>query len=134
MTKRKVETLRRLESLGIPWEQCFTLWRAQLTLLRWAEGECGTGNDWASWHIERDEKTGTPYRVTIPNKGTERRERIPDREKGALRRVKAIVEAVPGLTFYHQTDPRGCSLYVGKASDLGGFDPERAYHRLVAVC
>ncbi len=39
------------------------------------------------------------------------RQPIPDREAGALRRVAAICEA-NGLHYFHQTDPRGCTLYV----------------------
>jgi hypothetical protein len=36
---------------------------------------------------------------------------IPDREAGALRRVAEACKAA-GLHYYHQTDPRGCALYV----------------------
>src|SRR3990167_3812184 len=46
-----------------------TLRRAQLALHRWAELECGDGNDYASWSIERDEKTNLPYLCTYPHTG-----------------------------------------------------------------
>jgi len=92
-----------------------TLRRAELTLQRWSEGECGDGNDFASWAIERDEQTGIAYRVTYSHMAKAGsgpfRERIADREAGALRRVKAICEKY-GIHFYHQGDPRGCALYV----------------------
>lgn len=89
-----------------------TLRRAQIALHRWAELECGDGNDHMSWAIERDEDSGKPYFCTYPNDDRpERRRRIADREAGALRRVTAICKRL-NAHFYHQTDPRGCALYV----------------------
>lgn len=88
-----------------------TLRRAALTLTRWAEQECGDGNDYASWAIERDETTGKPYRVVHPRIGNTYRYTIPDREAGALRRVKEVCDELC-IYYYHQTDPRGASLYV----------------------
>lgn len=99
----------RLSRAGInaDFDVAHTLRRAELTLQRWAELECGDSNDYASWAIERDD-TGKPYRVTYPHGSNNvRRHAVPDREKGALRRVQAT-----GLYFYHQTDPRGAALYV----------------------
>ena len=87
--------------------------RAEKTLSRWSEQECGDGNDRASWAIERDEETGIPYRVVYPHQGKSYRNRTPDLEAGALRRVKEVCER-NGLHWYHQTDPRGCALYVSK--------------------
>ena len=104
------ELLSRLANRGInvDFDVAHTLRRAELTLRRWAELECGDSNDYASWAIERDEQTGKPYRVTYPhNSDKVRRHATPDRENGALRRVAAT-----GLHFYHQTDPRGAALYV----------------------
>lgn len=93
-----------------------TLRRAELTLHRWAEGECGDGYSC----ISRDETTGKPYREVSGMSGKNRMIPIPDRETGALKRV-ADVCARYGLAFYHQTDPRGCALYVAKA-DAGMTD------------
>lgn len=93
-------------------EDADTLRRAELTLHRWAELECGDSNDYASWAVERDETTGVPYYVAYRNAGGPPvRTRTPDRERGALRRVAAVCERL-GLGYYHQTDPRGCALYV----------------------
>lgn len=105
----------RLERRGITlsFAHANTLRRAQLTLHRWAELECGDGNDYASWAIERDETTDKPYLVTYPHDGKPRRSRIADREKGARARVAAVCKEA-GLHFYHQTDPRGCALYVSR--------------------
>ena len=93
-------------------EDANTLRRAQLVLHRWAELECGDSNDYHSWVIERDEQTDTPYMVTITHRlGVTNRSRIPDRERGALRRIAEVCKR-NGLHFYHQGDPRGCALYV----------------------
>jgi hypothetical protein len=106
--------MHRLESRGInlSYDDVNTLRRAQITLHGWAELECGGSDNVKSYAIERDDVSGLPYMCTYPHDSAEtRRRRIPDREKGALRRVAAIC-AKAGIYFYHQTDPRGCSLYV----------------------
>ena len=107
--EKTYELLSRLANRGInvDFDVAHTLRRAELTLHRWAELECGDGNDYASWAIERDETTGKPYLCRYPHNGPMRRYATPDREKGALKRVAAT-----GLHFYHQTDPRGAALYV----------------------
>jgi hypothetical protein len=87
--------------------------RAEKTLHGWAEAECGRSNAYSSWAIERDEETGIAYRVVYPHKGEVRRTKIADRESGALRRVTDICQK-HSLYYYHQTDPRGCALYVSR--------------------
>lgn len=99
--------------VGISEEDALTLIRAERVLHRWAEQECGDGNDHMSWAIERDEETGKPYRCFYPYKGESHRMEIPDLETRALKRVKKVCER-GYLNFYHQTDPRGCALYVTK--------------------
>lgn len=134
MSKARTETLIRLDRLGIMGGDATALCRAERVLHTWAEQECGDGNDHASWCIERDEQTGIPYRVVYPHNGPSRRTRTPDREKGALTRVKAIAERY-GLGFYHQTDPRGCALYLLRPGDVPeGQDPSAYYSRGVGVC
>lgn len=91
-----------------------TLRRAELTLQRWAELECG--NEFGC--IERNEKTGIPYFHRANSRYLAANDprawsRIDDREKGALRRVKALCDAL-GIYYFHQTDPRGCSLYISR--------------------
>ncbi len=105
----------RLERRGItlPFGDVNTIRRAELTLHRWAELECGDGNDYASWAIERDETTGKPYFCRYPHTGKPTRQPVPDREAGALRRVAAICKGY-GLHYYQQTDPRGASLYISR--------------------
>src|SRR3990167_10385477 len=109
MTARN-DTYALMQQLGArglnpTFDEANTLRRAQLTLHRWAEMECGDGNDHASWAIERDEVTQIPYFVTYPHNGPVRRRRIADKEAGALRRVAEVCERI-GAHFYHQTDPR----------------------------
>lgn len=110
---RRQQQAARLVSLGLSEDQAETLRRASRTLSRWGELECGDGNEHASWAIERDEATGKPYFVTYPHDGKPRRSPIPDREKGALRRIALVCRAA-GLCWHHQTDPRGAALYVAK--------------------
>lgn len=108
---QKTELVAR--RLGIPFAAAETLRRAELTLHRWAEQECGDGNDYASWAIERDEVTGKPFRAWYPHQGTATRTAIADREAGALRRVAAVCAEL-GLYYFHQSDPRGCAIYVAR--------------------
>lgn len=135
MTATATDKLRALQydfntKLGIVLgdESINALRRASMTLHRWAEGECGDSNDYASWCIVRDDD-GKTYRETYPHNGKMRRERIPDRESGALRAVKRVCEE-NGLHFYHQTDPRGCALYVSNEP----LDDQNYSSRGVAIC
>ena len=102
-----------------------TLRRCELTLQRWAERECGDGGNWA---IERDETSGKPYNV-YHGEGKARRYPIADREAGALRRARAVANRLQ-LWAYHQTDPRGCMLYVCKAADANA----QSYANGAACC
>jgi hypothetical protein len=129
-TQRAIEFFRRMENLGIDYSTAQRLRRIEMTLHRWAEYECGGD-------IQRDEMTNKPSRYYGWNTaGTSVRSHpIADREAGALKRLAAIMADFPAIWFYHQTDPRGCALYVGRKSDLL---PEHTidcqYSRGVAVC
>lgn len=112
-TERIYRWHSRMMALGLSPDDLRTLRRCEMTLARWHEAECGTGNDYADWHIERDETTGRPYMVTCPHTGTATRRPIADRAKGAIRRAAAIA-ARYGLSAVVQSDPRGCALYVGR--------------------
>ena len=135
------ELLARLYRAGVvtdtflSLEDAETLRKAELTLNRWSEKECGwstPGPYGASFALVRDEcdhargyiGTEKPYIEIHPNVGTKTRvyffvsgtiwQPIPDLEAGALRRVEEVCER-NGLQYYHQRDPRGCSLYVSRA-------------------
>lgn len=111
----------RLERAGIAatTQQANALRRASMTLTRWAELECGDGNEYGSWAIEREENgEGAPFLVRHhyqhgKGKDYTTRRRIPDRERGALARVAKLCQEL-GISFYHQTDPRGVALYVSR--------------------
>lgn len=100
------------QSLGIEPDQAETLRRAQLTLHRWAELECGDSNDYQSWCVVRDDD-GSVWHESYPHNGKMRRSPARDLERGALKRVAKLC-AEAGLHFYHQGDPRGCALYVSR--------------------
>jgi hypothetical protein len=126
--------MRQLGARGISlsFDEVNTLRRAELTLQRWGELECGDSNEYGKWAIERNEQTGIPHMVRhhYTKLGDVRTTstRIADKEKGALRRITAICKA-HGLHYYHQTDPRGCALYVSNEPL-----PDHNYTRGVACC
>jgi len=114
--------------ISISFEDANTLRRAQLTLHRWCELECGDGNNYGSWAIERDDVTNLPYMCQYPHDGGMGRYRIADREAGALRRVTAICKRI-GAYYHYQTDPRGCALYVSNEPL-----PDHNYSHGIACC
>jgi len=114
MNRKDITTLYRdCERLGIEFDDILAFRRDSMTLHTWFERECGDSNNYASWAIERDPETDLPYLVTYPHNGKERRQRIPDREKGARKRIADRCERF-GLYHYIQTDPRGWSLYLSR--------------------
>ncbi len=147
--KRKFELFARLQELGFTYDEAYSLRRIEMTLTRWAERECGDGSNWA---IERDEVTGKPFNV-YHGEGKARRYPIADREAGALKRAAAICaarnaraypDATPGSAMtthglnavvpYHQTDCRGCALYIITRAQLAGDKIDSVYTRGLAVC
>jgi len=145
MTKYEAEQRHRtysaLISLGFTFDECEKMRRISLTLRRWFELECGTGNDWADWAIERDEDgEGRPFLVThyhprngIPARTT--KTPVADRETGARKRLAAIIqgrnERASGLvSTYIQGDPRGAALYILRPGDIpAGAEPCQYYSR-----
>ena len=105
----------RAQRYGIvlDFDQAQTLRRTQLTLHRWAELKCGYGSAYGSWCLIRDDDTGKPYMEVHPHTGKMHRYTVPDRERGALRRIAKVCADI-GCHFYHQTDPRGCALYISR--------------------
>lgn len=112
MTKHKYSCIDRLRTEDFSYENACALRRISMTLQRWFELECGDGNDFASWAIERDETTDKPYLVTYPHDGRSYRRAVPDREKGAEKRLAKILSRYPNFAAYIQSDPRGASLYI----------------------
>lgn len=116
-----------LASLGFTRAEAETLRRISMTLHRWHELECG--DEYGC--IERDETNGRPlYHHAMSG----RRWPVPDRERGALKRLDAIMKRHPELRPYVQGDPRGCALYVLRPGDVPeGADAEAYYSRGIAV-
>ena len=113
-TKEIVNQLFQVCSkLGIQAKAAQDFRRDSMTLRRWFTSECGDSNSYASWAIERDPETDIPYLVTYPHNGKERKTRIPDREKGARKRIAERCERL-GLKYYIQTDCRGIALYLSR--------------------
>ena len=112
-----MQLFRRSKSLGIEDKDTESLIRISNTLRRWSERECGVENG----HIERDEKTDKPFFVFSKLSyadGSPRKYAINDMESGALKKLSKIMAEYPDLISYHQTDPRGCALYIGRKSDI----------------
>lgn len=131
--KERAEVIHRLGSLGIDYQSAEQLRRISMTLHRWSELECGDGNDYSSWSIERDETTGKPFLCVYPHTGKSYRRPVADREAGAKKRLAKIMANFPGLLPYIQGDPRGASLYILKADDVHGYNIDSVYTRGTAV-
>lgn len=125
------ECLIPLQRAGIDASDAWALRRIAMTLHRWHELECGTD----SGAIERDEATGIPYWYNANQSGGQRRLfKVADKEKGALKRLKAIMARYPSLSFYVQGDPRGAALYILRPGDVpAGEDVGAYYSRGLAV-
>lgn len=134
MKTQTSEIYHRLALAGVAFADCVTLRRISMTLHRWFELECGDGNDYASWSIERDDATGKPYMVTHPHNGKSYRRPIADRETGAKKRLAKVMAKYPGLTAYTQGDPRGAALYILRPEDIRpGLTPDACYTNGIAV-
>ena len=131
MNKDTWHMIERLKSLGITEEDALALRRISMTLHRWHELECGDSNEYGSWCISRGRKDkggafeyaddGAPYQErTSHTCSGAAYTRIPDREKGAHKRLAAIMARYPKLSSYVQTDPRGAALYIIERADLEG--------------
>lgn len=124
-----IEPLRRA---GIEREHAMALRRIAMTLDAWHLRECGDEHGRA---IERDENTGIPYATfDVGQNGKRGRSRIPDREKGAERRLAQVMANYPGFAWYIQGDPRGAPLYILRPSDIRpGVDIDTYYSSGIAV-
>ena len=135
MTHDTYHMLNRLQSIGIGEEDAFALRRISMTLHRWHDLECGDGNG----YIERDESTDKPIYVNcnasyMSANDPRCKYAIADRERGALKRLDAIMTRYPHLTSYVQGDPRGAALYILRPGDVPeGKDVDAYYSRGIAV-
>jgi hypothetical protein len=146
MTHKQYERITRfyksLENLGFTRDEADALRRIEMKLSRWSEREC-------NGEVERDEDTQKTYILSpsyIAGRGEYKRWKCADLETGALKRLDKIInernERYKGVNGapddivlrYHQGDPRGCSLYVIRKSDIGDNKIDTVYTRGVAVC
>lgn len=130
--------INQIISTGIAYDDAVALRRISMTLRRWHELECGTGDDNADYHVERD-NDNKPHLVVYyhsrpgPANHTYKR-RVPDRETGALKRLDKIMQRYPDLKPYVQGDPRGCALYILRPTDVPqGADADAYYSRGIPV-
>lgn len=120
-TQRRARLVATLETLGFTAHEADKLRNISNTLQNWYELECGNERG----HIERDETTGKPY---FYNDRTETRSPVNDRERGALKRLGAIMASRPHLTAYIQGDPRGAALYILRPDDVPAGKPADSYY------
>jgi hypothetical protein len=113
--------IERIVGCGISRSDAERLRKDAMILRRWYELECGIDGG----GIERDEKTG---KVTWYNAYTGRRSAFPDRETPALKRVAEVMGRYPSLTAFHQTDPRGCSMYILRPGDVPDGQHARSFY------
>lgn len=124
----RYDSIEQMLKLGISYEDAAALRRISMALHRWHELECGDDNGC----IERDEKTGKAYWL---NSHSMRRSPIRDRETGALKRLRAIMDKYAPLSYYVQTDPRGAALYLLRPGDVPqGEDAGSYYSRGIVIC
>ena len=110
MNRDTHEMINRVTKLGISEEDAWALRRIAMTLHRWHELECGT--EYGAVEREGENGDGRPFWYN-PNARLGRvRHYVPDRERGALKRLAKIMARYPDLKPYVQGDPRGASLYI----------------------
>lgn len=120
------EVVRNLARIGVDFDDAVQLRRIAMALHSWSELECGTDNGC----IERRESDGKPFW----NNGMGGKQYpVADRERGALKRLKAIMARYPALVEYVQGDPRGAPLYICTKEQIGTADIGSVYNRGVAV-
>lgn len=131
MNKDTWHMIERLKSSGITEKDAFALRRIAMTLHRWHELECGVDG---GWYIEREtEDEDSPPHMKNGDTGKDYG-RVADREAGALKRLKSIMDRYPGKSAYVQGDPRGASLYILNPGDVPeGQDVNGYYSQGIAV-
>ena len=154
---RQTEQANQLMALGFTEKEAEQLRRISMTLHRWYERECGSDLSCIvrpRWDRKRQEldydDEGPAYEEYAGSSGPSRYYRVPDRETGAKRRLRAILDRRNGAVLtlgqpidaanppliraYIQTDPRGAALYLLRPGDVpdGGRD-DSYYSRGICV-
>ena len=98
-------------------------------LHKWGEDECNGRIQW-------DDETGEPHLYRRDKWGNYTAKGRPtfNFEDYALDRARKTAQRF-GLRIYHQSDPRGCVLYVYRPEDLNGSPIESVYPtQALAIC
>lgn len=133
------DNLAQVISCGISPADARALRRISMTLRRWHELECGTGDNRTTYSIERDgdEPFSKPYmraQGPRPNGYMDVKYPVPDRERGALKRLAVTMARYPSLRSYVQGDPRGCALHILRPGDVPpGAEADAYYSRGIPV-
>ena len=131
MNKREAMRRTHLENtllqLGFSTSEAETLRRISMTLHRWSEHECNGA-------IRRDGENGDGKPFWYSTYSSKKLSPAPDRERGALKRLAAIMAKHAPLSSYVQGDPRGIALYILRPEDMPeGKDADAYYSRGIAV-
>ena len=122
------ECIGRLIEAGISMNDAYQLRRIAMTLHRWHELECGVDGG----GLDHDETTGK-YWWYSSHTG-KRSHVVPDRDKGARKRLAKIMAAYPTLQAYVHGDPRGAALFILRPGDVPvGADIDAHYNHGIAV-
>ena len=149
---------------GIAHVDAIALRRISMTLHGWHELECGNSDDYKSYclvrgdyaqpegparpFVELGKSRGKPKKIFIHNdngrpymethyhdRNAAEYYRVDDRERGALKRLAAIMARYPDYQVYVQGDPRGASLYILRPGDVrDGASIDSCYSNGIAVC
>lgn len=113
------KTVQSLTATGINLDDAITLTKIGKSLHRWFELEQGGKDEKKDWKIERDEEDNPHLAITFFRDGFKSSFRIPDREKGAVRRLTKIMAKYPKFkAFIQKADPSKPTLYVLRPGDL----------------
>ena len=141
---RDHESCRQLVKAGVDSIDALALRRISMTLHRWHELECGNSDNYKSYCLTRGKKEGKVFHhdedgspfmeVHYHDRNGAEYNPVPDREKSALMRLKAIMVKYPAMGYYIQGDPRGASLYIFRPGDIpDGEKADSMYTRGIAV-
>jgi len=121
-----LHNISQIVSAGVALEDAKAIRRISMTLRRWYEHECNGA-------IQRDGERGDGLPFWHDTNGRQIC-RVPDRERGALKRLEKIMASYPNLKTYIQGDPRGCSVYLLRPDDVpAGKDADAYYSRGIPV-
>lgn len=136
------DCVKRLVDEGIPFVDACDLRKVAMTLQKWHEKSCGWEDGGTSFCITRGKKVGDsfeydeegePHVESHPLRGGVYYKKIADKERGALARLKIILNAYKNFVAFVQQDPRGAPLYIIHKDKLRERDIETCYSDGIAV-